>query len=165
MAFKEILEINEISKLKELLVNDFVIKNLYQHFRIINPETKKVIYIDKDLNINDTEIDCFSFMKKEHICENCLINRCRNAKSAYTRITNIGNKTYIITAIPYFGTLIELIGEITGKVDFDIKELGCFELKEFIKEDTFDKNQISMYVEENTQNNQEIVIDDVPPNT
>ena len=49
-------------------------------------------------------------------------------------MTNIGNKTYIITAIPYFGTLIELIGEITGKIDFDIKELGCFELKEFIKE-------------------------------
>jgi two-component system, cell cycle response regulator len=102
--------------------NPTIIKSLYDDFRVVDPISKKVL-LNTEGTFVESEGSCFSSMNRNKICDNCISIRALSNKSTYFKIENIGEKVYIITAVPLDiedrTIVVELIKDITNSFCYE----------------------------------------------
>ncbi|MEA4964631.1 MAG: GGDEF domain-containing protein [Oscillospiraceae bacterium] len=98
--------------------------------RIVDPLQKKVIQNKASPEIME-EVHCFDFWGKNKACDNCISIRAYHDNTTYVKIEYKKDKTYMITAVPYFCAdrriVIEMIKDITKSILFDFSENAAAE--------------------------------------
>jgi len=90
--------------------------------RIVDPVKKQVInYKDNEGVISSKP--CFDFWEKNKICDNCISMRAYNDDTTYVKLEYKGEKTYMITAVPYDlpdrRVVVEILKDITNSMFLD----------------------------------------------
>ena len=102
-------------------IEEDIFSKLSDITRIVDPLQKRVIEFTKE-NAVTNDLHCYDFWGKGNVCDNCISIRAYNDNTTYVKIEYSGDKTYLITAVPYdLGgrrVVIELLKDITNSLFF-----------------------------------------------
>jgi two-component system, cell cycle response regulator len=106
---------NVVRQIKESLS---LFKNLYDILRIIDPVSKKVIYIDGGHEEAKGQF-CYRFLGKNDPCKNCITMRAQVENDTYVKLESRKDKIYLIIATPVLidnnKYIVELLKDISER--------------------------------------------------
>lgn len=104
-----------VSQVKESLS---LFRNLYDIFRIIDPVSKKVVYVDDDQEMEKGQ-PCFCFWEKGSCCSNCVAMRAEFENDTFIKLESKKDKIYMVISTPVSVDnnkyIVELIKDISDK--------------------------------------------------
>ncbi len=115
----------KIITMEDLLQALDVLNKIYDSVRIVKPLKKKIIDISKGVT-SETEYNCYDFWSHGGICNNCISMRAFNKKDIFTKLDWLGNKTFMVIAVPIQDknetVILELLKDISENMNAKVKK-------------------------------------------
>lgn len=115
----------KIITMEELQSTIDVLNKLYDSVRIIRPLKKKIMNFAGG-ELNETQSNCYDFWLNEKVCSNCISMRAFNEKDAFFKLNWVGNKIYMVIAVPVQDTsetvILELLKDVTNSMVVETPE-------------------------------------------
>lgn len=113
------LFVSETITLSELSAYRSLLDMLYDTYRIVDPEQKKVLAVKQD-QLYETGQSCFAALGRSMPCDNCVSCHSNTQEKSSIKILSLGTCIYIVWAVPITGearTLsLELMKNITDNL-------------------------------------------------
>lgn len=95
---------------------------MYDSFRIVDPEYKKVLVYHKNL-LKETDEVCYNCWGKNQICENCISVNAYHQNKALIKLMTDSDSITMVTALPVKNSdralVLELLKDVTESLIFD----------------------------------------------
>ncbi len=114
-----------IITLEDLKCSMGVFEKIYDAMRIIDPVKKKIINYSDGV-LNESPFSCYDFWAQGKVCSNCISMRAFNEKDAFIKLGWVGNKIYLVLAVPVQDDsetlILELMKDVSGCLLVDPSE-------------------------------------------
>ena len=98
-----------------------ILDNIFMIQRIIDPQSKKIIVLENNVETIDSH-QCFDFWENDAHCPNCISMRALNENSSFSKLESLNDKLYMIIATPLNVNdkiyVLELIKDVTNDTLF-----------------------------------------------
>jgi diguanylate cyclase (GGDEF)-like protein len=102
-----------------------VLNKIYDSVRIIRPLRKKIIDFTEGV-LSETQYNCYDFWSHGKVCSNCVSMRAFNEKDIFFKLDWVGNKIYMVIAVPVQDTvetvILELLKDVTNSMAVETPE-------------------------------------------
>ncbi|KPU43737.1 response regulator PleD [Oxobacter pfennigii] len=116
-----------MSELESLLDKLHIFEKMYNAMRIVDPVRKTVLEL-KNGDLSYGEHPCFDIWMKNAICDNCISMRAFIENDTVFKIESMGDKIYMVTAVPVNvmarKLIVELLKETTQNLVFGDAQHG-----------------------------------------
>jgi diguanylate cyclase (GGDEF)-like protein len=96
-----------------------IVRHLYDTLRVIDLQNRKVLIYRSGI-LFEKQATCYEELGREKFCENCISMRALNDNSSFIKIESIGDKVFMITAVPVElhnrTVVVELIKDVTNSL-------------------------------------------------
>lgn len=96
-----------------------VLDKIYDSVRIIRPLRKKILEFTEGA-LSETQYNCFDFWSHGRNCNNCVSMRAFNEKNIFFKLDWVGNKSYMVIAVPVQDTsetvILELLKDVSNSI-------------------------------------------------
>lgn len=104
-----------MSDLENLIKNLKVFEKMYNEMRIVDPMNKKVLdYVENE--IQEADMPCYDFWKRQEICDNCISMRAYVEDDIFVKIENKLDRVYMVTAVPIMMNHRKVIAELLKNI-------------------------------------------------
>lgn len=126
----------ETIKIEDIESNAGLIRGMYDIIRVIDPVNKKVLLYNEGI-FTEKNDSCYSQLKKNKICRQCISIDASREKRTFIKIENIDGKMYLISAIPVElknrQVIVELIKEVTDSLYYATNENESCSFRDVVK--------------------------------
>jgi diguanylate cyclase (GGDEF)-like protein len=102
-----------------------ILNKIYDSVRIIRPLRKKIIDFTEGV-LSETQYNCYDFWSHGKVCSNCISMRAFNEKDIFFKLDWVGNKIYMVIAVPVQDTvetvILELLKDVTNSMAVETPE-------------------------------------------
>jgi len=96
-----------------------ILNKIYDSVRIIRPLNKKIMNFTEGV-LNETQSNCYDFWSNGNVCSNCISMRAFNEKDTFFKLDWVGNKIYMVIAVPVQDAtetvILELFKDVTNSM-------------------------------------------------
>lgn len=119
MPAKAVITIEDVNHALEVL------NKIYDSVRFVRPQKKKMINFEEG-KLSEAAHSCYDYWAQGKVCSNCISMRAFNEGDIFLKLSWIGNKIYMVTAVPVQNTdetvILELIKDVTNSITIDLPE-------------------------------------------
>lgn len=112
--------------LKELLDQNRIFSNLFDLFRLVDPERGILLEYDAESGIRETGICCTDVFGSEERCRNCTSTRAYYADKPMVKLEYVGGAVLLIFSVPFLyqdrRVVVEMVKDISESMTVDVKD-------------------------------------------
>lgn len=119
----------KLNDFDELIHKLTAFDKMYDITRVVNPNTKEVVFIRKDEELENINLEesCYDFWQRDEVCSNCISMRAYNENDTFMKVESSTKEIKMVTAIPIIiegePLVVELLKDITSSMILDGEKL------------------------------------------